>query len=268
MKQKIITKDLPGEKWVPLKFSAEYTITARIELSNYGRVKTFTKIAEGRLMKGSMINGYRIIRLKLFKHRDEKSQKRLEYIREQINKLIRKAGPLKQKLKVKRVKDEKYHLMKKQIEESDNLLAFMKLSYAKICRDDEKKRTVYYQVLIHRLVAEYFLKKPFLQHTIVAHLDYNRLNNHVNNLQWMTHEENIAHQQKSPHVKEARKKRIGKRFDHSKAHKLTETRVMLIKKRIAEGVPLRTLSKSFKVTETQLLRIKRGINWKDVQPAS
>ncbi|MBY0424138.1 MAG: hypothetical protein K2Q22_00750, partial [Cytophagales bacterium] len=54
---------------------------------------------------------------------------------------------------------------------------------------------------------------------------------------------------------------------NTKNHKLNETRVMLIKKKINSGVSLRNLSKQFKVTETQLLRIKRGINWGDVVAA-
>lgn len=42
---------------------------------------------------------------------------------------------------------------------------------------------------------------------------------------------------------------------------------MLIKKRLNEGKSLSILAKQFKVTTTQLSRIKRGINWNDIQAA-
>jgi recombination DNA repair RAD52 pathway protein len=118
------------------------------------------------------------------------------------------------------------------------------------------------------LVAENFLEQPSPEHTLVAHLDYNKKNNHVNNLIWMTRKENTEHQKKSPYVIAEKKSRVNKRNENTKVYKLTSTKVMLIKKRINEGVPLRTLAKTFKVTETQLLRIKRGINWGNVNPAS
>lgn len=51
---------------------------------------------------------------------------------------------------------------------------------------DDKKET------IHRLVAEAFLKKG-PEHTEVNHIDGNRWNNHVSNLEWCTHSENVQH---------------------------------------------------------------------------
>ena len=43
---------------------------------------------------------------------------------------------------------------------------------------------------IHRLVAEYLLKKPKGK-DVVNHKDCNRINNHVDNLEWVTTKENI-----------------------------------------------------------------------------
>lgn len=53
-----------------------------------------------------------------------------------------------------------------------------------------KKRTNYY---IHRLVAEYFLSNPDKQRNFVNHLDGDKLNNNVSNLEWCTRQENAQH---------------------------------------------------------------------------
>jgi hypothetical protein len=256
-----------GEVWKEIAFDFIYTNELRLEVSNFGRIRTFTKTTEGNIIKGSVINGYPIVRLKFFKKRSEEVEKRFEYFKEQISKLVQKTGKLKTALKVKKVKDKGYFESKKQIEENEKLLDSIKKSYSKEFRTDELKRTINYAALIHRLVAENFLEQPSPEHTLVAHLDYNKKNNHVNNLIWMTRKENTEHQKKSPYVIAEKKSRVNKRNENTKVYKLTSTKVMLIKKRINEGVPLRTLAKTFKVTETQLLRIKRGINWGNVDPA-
>ena len=41
--------------------------------------------------------------------------------------------------------------------------------------------------VIHRLVAQFFLK------TIINHKDWNKTNNHVDNLEWCTQSNNIQH---------------------------------------------------------------------------
>ena len=250
-----MTKDPAGEKWKPIKFDFEHTNDIRIEVSNFGRIRTFHKNSNGNIINGSMINGYRIIRLKFFSPRDSSTKNKLSYLQKQVLKL-------QQKIKWMRQNGES----KKAINEATLLFDTMKKNVRKKIADDTLKRTRNYHALIHRLVADYFLQKPAEGYSIVAHLDYDKLNNRAGNLQWMTLAENYEHQKKSPHVIE-RKKQRRLNMRKTKATKLTVTKVMLLKKLLNQGKPMRTLVKQFKVTDTQILRIKRGENWADIEAA-
>lgn len=57
---------------------------------------------------------------------------------------------------------------------------------------------------IHKLVADFFVKKSHKYQTYVIHVDHNKLNNHFENLKWATREELDEHNKKSP-VKRGRK---------------------------------------------------------------
>lgn len=246
-----------GEKWKTVQFEFDFTNAGRIEISNFGRLRTFNKISHGNIIKGSMINGYRILRLKLYKPRDEKTQRKLKYLQQQVFKLQKQLKYLKKNKGNKKI-----------IAETTDLLTNLKKSLSKNFRDDLKKRTINYHSLVHRLVAEYFLKKPSPQHNIVAHIDHDKLNNAVNNLIWMTKEENYAHQKKSPYVLKEKEERKYRRKENSRATKLTVTKVMLLKKLLNNGKPIKQLVRQFKVTDTQIHRIKRGENWGDITAAN
>ena len=251
-----MTKDYKGEKWKTIKFDLEFTNDFRIEVSNFGRLRTFNKISDGDIVNGSMINGYRIIRLKLFRPRDEKIQNRLNYLQKQVLKLTRKIKSLKENKE-----------SKKTINETSKLLDSLKQNLSKKFQGDLKERTIHYHSLVHRLVADYFLKRPTPKQTIVAHLDYEKLNNKAGNLKWMTPEENYKHQQYSPYVVKEKQERRSIRKENSRTTKLTVPKVMLLKKMLNQGKPIKRLVKQFKITDTQIYRIKRGENWADIEAA-
>ena len=249
-----MTKDYPGEQWKTIQFKLEFTNDFRIEVSNFGRLRTFNKVSDGNIIKGSMINGYRIVRLKLYQPRDEKTQARLDDLQQQVFELARK-------LKSQVSSEES----KQVINETTALLDTFKKNLSKQFRKDLKERTINYQSLIHRLAADYFLPLPKSEQTIVAHLDHDKLNNRLSNLKWMTPEENYQHQKRSPNVINDQQQRQQRQQSNPKRAKLTVTRVMLLKKLINEGKPMKQLVKLFKVTDTQIIRIKRGENWANIQ---
>ena len=119
------------------------------------------------------------------------------------------------------------------------------------------------QLFIYKLVAEYFIPKTSPDQEYVIHVDFNRSNDFVNNLKWATLEEKRAHIKKSPHVIEAKKKLIEHNI-RSDGHKLTESQVILLKKKLLDPnrkVRLKILARQFGVTEMTLHRIRTGENW-------
>lgn len=252
-----MVKDYPGEQWKTVEFDLDITNGNKIEVSNFGRIRTFNKLSDGNIIKGGMINGYKIMRLKLFKPREEKEEKHFIFLKEQAVLLSERIKNLK-----------KTKADPAQISETAKLLASFKEDLSNKFQNDLKKRTIHYHSLFHRLVAEHFCEKPSDKHTLVSHLDHDKLNNRSTNLKWMTVAENSAHQQNSPHVIEKKLKNIHHRNPNSKVNKLTVTKVMLLKKLLNQGKPLKTLVKQFKVTDTQILRIKRGENWANIEAAT
>lgn len=251
-----MTTDYPGEQWKNVNFGLEHEYDFRLDISNFGRLKTFNRISNGKIIAGSMINGYRIVRIKLIRPRDEQAEQQFGYLQKQYENLSARLREMK-----------KSGAEAAAIEESGALLSRLKQNMAKAYNKDLKERTVHYQSLVHRLVADYFLPKPVAGQTLVAHIDHDKLNNRASNLRWMTPEENYSHQKKSPHVIKEKEERKTRRKEDSKSTKLTTTRVMLLKKLLNEGKSVRQLAKTFKVTDTQIMRIKRGENWADVKAA-
>jgi hypothetical protein len=175
---------LTSENWVQLKIDVEgVEKPPRYAISNFGRIKSFQGSESGTIIKGSVIQGYKSLNIRLTKGKS-------------FNKYI------------------------------------------------------------HKIVAEAFVNRPSEEHKFVIHLDYEKTNNHFENLMWATKTMMVEHNRKNPNV-------INKVMPkNSKQYKLTETKVRLIKKMLkSDSTRLKMIAKQFGITHTQLNRIRSGENW-------
>lgn len=74
--------------------------------------------------------------------------------------------------------------------------------YYRLSKNNKKK--MFYA---HRLVAKNFIDNPH-NYEVVNHIDGNKLNNNVTNLEWVTYSENTKHAHDNNLINFPRKKRI------------------------------------------------------------
>ncbi|ANW97265.1 HNH endonuclease [Wenyingzhuangia fucanilytica] len=125
-----------------------------------------------------------------------------------------------------------------------------------LTQEVNRKRTSRY---VHKLVAQHFLEKKE-DDIYVIHLDYDKYNNHVDNLRWATKREKELHQYANEEYLKSKPKRT--------YAKLTEGRVRIIKRKLADPnnkTRLRMIAKQFGVSDMQIHRIKTGENWGSVK---
>jgi len=124
------------------------------------------------------------------------------------------------------------------------------------------QKRIHKHMLIHKLVATVFLPDKSDKQTFVLHMDYNKQNNCVDNLQWATKSEMFEHVNNSPAVARGRQRTI--EFNRGRGRKLTPTKVQFLKKKLLDPnykTRLTILARQFGVTEQTLYRIKWGENW-------
>lgn len=151
---------------------------------------------------------------------------------------------------------------RKKIEDGKVIKGSICNAYKSLNVREGNRRKHYY---LHRLVAEYFLEEPREDDYRVVHLDYNKMNNHYENLKWVNQKEWWAHFQANPNVKEAREKLKDRK--PLVGHKLSSTDVIRIKKMIYDPdrkTRLKIIAKQFGISEMQLYRIRTGENWSHI----
>lgn len=113
-------------------------------------------------------------------------------------------------------------------------------------------------VKIHRLVAEAFIDKiAGKEH--VNHIDGNKLNNNVNNLEWCTHKENVHHAIKNNLFKPFQNiKREGENNGNSK---LNNEQVLAI---VKDNRLHKEIAKEYKIDSSHVSTIKNGKYWSSI----
>lgn len=170
------------EEWIDLTFDSGAG-PLRYAISNFGRIKSFKGSNDGKILKGSVIQGYKSLNVKLCDGRS-------------VSKYI------------------------------------------------------------HKLVAEAFLYRPSEKHTFVIHLDFDKLNNHFENLKFATRSEMTRHHKTNPGIMNKKLPASSRQF------KLTEAKVRQIKKLIkSDTTRMKMIARQFGITYTHLKRIQAGQTW-------
>jgi len=117
-----------------------------------------------------------------------------------------------------------------------------------ICRLLNKEG--YKMFRVHRLVAFHFIlnpeNKPF-----VNHVDCNKKNNEVNNLEWCTHQENVNHAKKHGRLM------VGEEVISSK---LTSQQVIHIRTELS-NLTLKQVAEMYGISFQAVSLIRRGNSW-------
>lgn len=116
--------------------------------------------------------------------------------------------------------------------------------------------------LIHRLVAETFIKNPKNKKE-VNHKDLNKQNNCADNLEWVSHSENMKHAYKNGVIKipEGGKKTQWKRV-------LTDEQVREIRNIYIphdKTYGMKALAKKYGVSESVIKKVAHNVSYKDVK---
>lgn len=112
-------------------------------------------------------------------------------------------------------------------------------------------------VLLHRVIAEAFIPNPE-NLPEVNHKDGNKRNNHIENLEWCSHMENMTHAHSNGLIVNVLR---GTKNVHSK---FSVVQVQVIKEAIALGFVGFQIARYFKVNRTSIYRIKSGQHWREL----
>lgn len=108
---------------------------------------------------------------------------------------------------------------------------------------------------IHRVVAYAFLGDPPEGRDVVNHIDHNRTNNRLTNLEWCSALENTKHMLAAGrHIRGMRQKDA----------KLIDDDIPIIRYLLDRGFVLVDIARCFSVSITTIHRIKQGRLWKHV----
>lgn len=113
-----------------------------------------------------------------------------------------------------------------------------------------------YSIWMHRTLGSMFIDNPD-NHTVINHIDGNKHNYSLDNLEWCTPSENSLHAYRL----KLRSPMLGSTNGNSR---FTEKEVKAIKKRLISGERVKDISISYGVTHSVISAIKNGRSWSHV----
>lgn len=138
---------------------------------------------------------------------------------------------------------------KKFLAQSEDKNGYMKVG---LCSTDLPPKKVH-RYSVHRLIMENFCPVEGMENLQVNHIDGNKKNNCLSNLEWTTCEENIHHAMA-----------YGLRAKVNGASKLTPGQVLEIYHRSWDGESNVSLSKEFGVHPDTIGQIRNKKTWKEI----
>lgn len=120
--------------------------------------------------------------------------------------------------------------------------------YKHVTLSENKKRKTF---KIHRLVAIAFINNPEGKEQ-VNHIDGNKTNNHVLNLEWCTAKENMKHANEIGLIR-----RGGERYS-----KKIDDMIVLTIRTMPKSCRNKDLSKIYKIKNNTVSQIRAGVSWK------
>lgn len=252
--------------WRAYHIDGAFDEKSRLEFSSYGEIKSITaNHPKGRLINGSLQEGYPIIRFKKLTPMDEVTASIVNDAVSQIKSLKSEIKALKLVLERKDINYNEEKNGERKIVKLNTELEKLTKKLQKDRKKINKKRSVYFHILVHKAVAELFLENDDPKKTFVIHKNFNKLDNNVDNLMWATKEEVIEHSFKSPKWIEHNLKLERSTTPRRGFSKLTYNDVVFIKIKLSKGEPMARLARRFGVSDMQIHRIKTGENWGDVK---
>lgn len=253
MNDKIVNEK--GEVWREYIIDVKHDSFFKLEVSNHGRLKAYNShYPEGYIVKGSQQGGFPIYRFNLFKKRSEVDEAKIQALQMKIDafQLLIKECPNSENEKKAKLREDRDALVLKRKKLNERIY---------------KKRRINVAVLFHKAVAETFLETPKEKNKkFIIHKDFDKLNNHANNLEWATQDEVTARLAQHPkNILNEFKKQFEKRKPNTKMGKLKDRDVLYIKMRLKKGDTLKKLAQKFQVSDMQIHRIKTGENWGHVK---
>ncbi len=133
-----------------------------------------------------------------------------------------------------------------------------KYKYVVLCKDKNQK-----SMTIHRLIAAAFISNPGSK-PCVNHIDGDKHNNDVSNLEWCTHSENTSHAYKIGLCKPG--KTCFKKGEMHKLVKLSKFQIQRIRlmKKIIPKITYAKIAKMFKISRSHAFFIVKRMTWKHI----